>query len=95
MPQSLSCILVSNSTTVDTGYDVYFTDTSLNPIVLILPTITGDGTHFRFRNIDVNFTLNSTIITAAPGNTIEGQLTYQLPQHLYLASPSAQYNFLF
>lgn len=77
---SLSTVLVSDNETMDTGFNVYLTDTSSNSVTLTLPAIDGaDGTHFFVRNIDTSATSNTTTIVAASGETIEQASSYVLP----------------
>lgn len=79
MPSLQSVVISAPTANVDYMYTIYLIDTSSNSVDLMLPSITGDGLHFYFRNTDT-ITSNIAIIHAdtVSGNTIEGQISYQL-----------------
>jgi len=79
MPRSLATKVVSTPTAqVLPRYDIYFTDTTVNPVTLTLPAIDGDdGLHFYFRNINDGIPDDTTILPA-DGDTIDGQSSYVL-----------------
>jgi hypothetical protein len=75
---SLTCVLISDATAdVDSGYAVYFTDTTSNDVTLTFPAITADGAHFYFRNINTSSSFITTILPNGT-DTVEFGSSYQL-----------------
>lgn len=81
MTASLIPIIISDeSTDIDPGFSIHFTDTTSNNVDLKLPVITADGQHFIIRNVNDTSSFITTV-TANEGNTIEKQPSYTLPSN--------------
>lgn len=81
MTSSLIPIMITDeSTDIDPGFSIHFTDTTNNNVDLKLPVITADGQHFTIRNVTESSSFITTV-TAHETNTIEKQSSYTVPSN--------------